>query len=268
MTGESAFVASLTRRFGPAAPGETWIGDDAAVVHPPPGPLLLCIDPMVQHVHFTEPTADVGWTSVARNVSDVAAMGGRPLHAVVSLVLPAGVDVEPLLAGLEDATALCPIVGGDTSSGETLVVTVAVTGTVDGAPVLRTGARPGDTGFVTGPLGGRPRRPVPRVAEGEAARRGGATAMIDVSDGLATDIRRLGIGMAIDAVPVAEGASWEDALFAGEDYELVFTAPDPDAVLTAFDGLEPPIEIGRCTADGVVRLGDDEMPHGGWEHQW
>jgi thiamine monophosphate kinase len=92
--------------------------------------------------------------------------------------------------------------------------------------------------------------------------------MVDVSDGLATDARRLGIGMALDAVPVADGASWDDALLAGEDYELVFTAPDRDRVLAAFDGLEPPIEIGRCTDDGVVRLGDDEMPHGGWEHQW
>jgi thiamine monophosphate kinase len=92
--------------------------------------------------------------------------------------------------------------------------------------------------------------------------------MIDVSDGLATDARRLGIGMALDAVPVADGATWDDALFAGEDYELVFTAPDADRVMAGFDGLELPIEIGRCTDDGVVRLGDDEMPEGGWEHRW
>ena len=90
MTGESAFITGLTRRFGPPPAGETWLGDDAAVLASPAGPLLLCIDPMVAGVHFTEPTADVGWTSVARNVSDIAAMGGRPLHAVVSLVLPAG----------------------------------------------------------------------------------------------------------------------------------------------------------------------------------
>lgn len=268
MTGESAFVGALTRRFGPAAPGETWIGDDAAVVRPPEDRLLLCIDPMVQGVHFTAPTADVGWTAVARNVSDIAAMGGRPLHALVSLVLPPAASVESLLDGLEQATELCPIVGGDTSSGAILVVTVAVTGTVDGPPVLRTGARPGDRVFVTGPLGGRPSRPRPRVAEGTAARLGGATAMIDVSDGLATDARRLGIGMALDAVPLAEGATWDDALFAGEDYELVFTAPDPDRLLAAFEGLEPPIDLGICTDDGIVRLGEDEMPEGGWEHQW
>ena len=270
MTGESDFVASLTRRFGVAPPGETWIGDDAAVLRPPDGPLLLCIDPMVQGVHFTDVTADVGWTAMARNVSDIAAMGGRPLHAVVSLVLPRGAEVEALLDGLtEAADALCPVVGGDTSSGGTLVVTVAVTGTVDGGDaVLRGGARPGDAVFVTGPLGGRPRRPEPRVGEGIAARGAGATAMVDVSDGLATDLRRLGIGMALDVVPVADGASWDDALFAGEDYELVFTAPDVERVLAAFDQHEPPIQIGVCTDDGELRLGDGPLPEGGWEHRW
>lgn len=269
MTGESVFVDGLASRFGPGPAGETWIGDDAAVLRPPAGPLLLCIDPMVQGVHFTHVSADVGWTAVARNVSDIAAMGGRPLHAVVSLVLPPGADAGPVLDGLVEATALCPVVGGDTSSGATFTVTVAVTGTVDGEPVLRTGARPGDTVFVTGPLGGRPRRPVPRVTEGEAARLAGATAMIDVSDGLAADLRRLGVGMAIDAVPVAEGASWDDALFAGEDYELVFTAPDPDRVLAAFAAsAELPLAIGVCTGDGRLRLGDGPLPEGGWEHRW
>ena len=174
MTDESTFVASLTRRLGPAHAGETWSGDDAAVVRPPSGDLLLAIDPMVQGVHFLEPTADVGWAAVARNVSDIAAMGGRPLHALVSIVLPPGAEVTLLLDGLVEAhERLCPIVGGDTSSGATLVITVAITGTVDGMPVLRSGARPGDGLFVTGPLGAAPARPVPRLAEGSAAREGG-----------------------------------------------------------------------------------------------
>src|SRR4051794_39529393 len=144
MTDELDFVASLEARLGSAPAGETWIGDDAAVVHPPAGPLLLAIDPMVQGVHFLDAGPDVGWAAMARNVSDVAAMGGRPLHALVSLVIPPGIDVDGLIDGLAEATALCPIVGGDTSSGATLVVTVAVTGTTEGAPVLRSGARAGD----------------------------------------------------------------------------------------------------------------------------
>jgi len=136
MTGELGFVASLAARLGSAPPGETWIGDDAAVVRPPSGPLLLAVDPMVAGVHFLEAGADVGWAAMARNVSDLAAMGGRPLHALVSLVVPPDADVAGVVDGLVEATAMCPIVGGDTSSGATLVVTVAVTGTVDGEPVL------------------------------------------------------------------------------------------------------------------------------------
>jgi len=275
MTDELAFVSSLARRFGPAPEGEVWAGDDAAVVRPPDGSLLLAVDPMVQGVHFVTPSTDVGWTALARNVSDVAAMGGRPLHALVSLVVPAGMDVTALLDGLDEARVAfgCPIVGGDTASGPTLTITVAVTGTVDGAPVLRSGARPGDLLFVTGPLGGAPARPTPRVAEGRAAREAGATAMIDVSDGIALDLRRLadasGVGVALDVVPVAEGASWDDALTRGEDYELVFAAPDRDAVLAAFGDLDPPFEIGVCTADPTERrLGDGALPEGGWEHSW
>jgi thiamine-monophosphate kinase len=275
LTDELQFVTRLTGRFGHPPSGETWIGDDAAVVRPPTGPLLLAIDPMVQGVHFVAPDADAGWKAVARNVSDLAAMGGRPLHALVSLVLPEGVDVDPLLDGLAEASSLCSVVGGDTAGGPNLVVTVAVTGTVDGEAVLRSGARPGDVLFVTGPIGAHPTRPVPRVAEGTAARVGGATAMIDVSDGLALDLRRVadasGVGVVLDAVPIAEGADPETALTWGDDYELVFAAPDADAVLTAFEaaGLEPPIEIGRCTATkDERRLGDGRLPEGGWEHRW
>jgi thiamine-monophosphate kinase len=275
LTDESHFVSRLTGRFGQSPPGETWIGDDAAVVRPPAGPLLLAIDPMVQGVHFVAPDADAGWKAVARNVSDLAAMGGRPLHALVSLVLPEGVDVDPLLDGLAEASSLCPIVGGDTAGGPTCTITVAVTGTVDGEAVLRSGARPGDVLFVTGPLGAHPARPVPRVAEGTAARLAGATAMIDVSDGIAMDLRRLadasGVGFVLDAVPVAEGADPEHALTWGDDYELVFAAPDAGAVLAGFEaaGLEPPIELGRCTATkDERRLGDGPLPEGGWQHRW
>jgi thiamine-monophosphate kinase len=152
-----------------------------------------------------------------------------------------------------------------------LVVTVAITGTVDDGPaVLRSGARPGDTVFVTGPLGAQRGRIQPRLDAGEAARRGGATAMIDLSDGLPLDLRRLaeasGVGVELDEpLPVVEGGTWDD----GDCYELLVTAPDPASLFAAFAaaGLPAPLRIGRCVADPArLLLGDRPLPQGGWAH--
>ena len=231
---------------------------------------------------------DAGWKALAVNVSDLAAMGGRPLHAVVTVTVPAGRggDLDRLYDGLEAAAKGldCPIVGGDLTGGPALVVTVAVTGTVDGAPVLRSGARPGDRLLVTGPLGAasaarrerRPMpRPIPRVAEGAAARLGGASAMLDLSDGLLLDLRRLadasGVGVVVEDVPVAAGATRDDALGGGEDDALLFSTPSEADVRDRFAaaGLPAPVAIGRCTADpGERRLGRGPLPQGGWEHRW
>lgn len=271
MTDELHFVDRLVRRFGPV------IGDDVAVVDPPVGPLLLAVDPVVEGVHFDASAAatDIGWNALARNLSDLAAMGGRPLHALVSLVVPSDPrwDPDEVMDGVAEAAAEhgCLVVGGDVSGGPAMVVTVAVTGTADAAPVRRAGARAGDLLFLTGPLGARRARVEPRLAEGRAAAAGGATAMIDVSDGLPLDLRRLaeasGVGAEVDAVPVLEGGPWD----AGEDYELLFAAADAVAVAAAFEraGLDPPVGIGRCTADrGRLRLGDGELPEAGWRHRW
>jgi thiamine-monophosphate kinase len=145
---------------------------------------------------------------------------------------------------------------------------VAVTGTVDGTPVPRSGASPGESIYVTGPLGaaaasGWTRRPHARVAEGTDARGAGATAMIDVSDGLMADLGHIadesGVGFALDEVPVAPGATLEQALAGGEDYELVFTAPVARSPLG--------FRIGVCTADPTQRtLGGEPLAAGGWEH--
>ena len=276
----------------------------------PPGPLLATADAVVAGVHVDLALVgvdDVGWKALAVNVSDVAAMGGRPLHALVTVAGPLGdVNVDALYEGLLAAAEVfdCPIVGGDLSAAPTLVVAVAVTGTLDGGqPVLRSGASPGDLLFVTGPLGSSAaglallragqageapdlalahRRPRARVAEGRAARAAGATAMIDLSDGLASDVRHLAVasrvGIALERVPVAVGvarAMGDDgvhaALGGGEDYELLFAAPDAARVELTFSaaGLTLPLLIGRCTGDPTERrLGDGELPEGGWEHQF
>jgi thiamine-monophosphate kinase len=284
------------------------IGDDAAVVRAPPGQLLLCADALVAGVHADLALVgvdDFGWKALTATLSDVAAMGGRPCYALVTVSGPLGdVDVDLLYDGLLAAAGAygCPVVGGDLTAAPALVVSVAVVGAAEEEPVRRSGASAGDTLFVTGPLGaaaaglavlreGRAgldpdlvlahRRPRPRLAEGEAARRAGASAMIDVSDGLAADLSHLAdesdVGVVVEKVPVAVGvARVADnaealALGGGEDYELLFAAPDADAVEAEFaaSGLVVPLRIGRCTADPTERrLGDGPLPRLGWEHTW
>ena len=294
--------------MGPA--DQTWVGDDVAVVPGPAGSMLLAADAVVAGVHADLDLVgldDMGWKAMVANVSDLAAVGGRPCYALVTVAGPlAQLDFDLLYDGLLEAAEAyeCPIVGGDLSSAPTLVVSVAVVGdagTAPPAPVLRSGAAPGDTLFATGPLGasaaglellraGRGTeapdlalahcRPRARLAEGTAARAAGATAMIDVSDGLAADLRHLadasGVGVVIEHVPVPIGMSRVSddpealALGGGEDYELVFATPDPERVETIFVelGLGKPIRIGRCTDDATERrLRDRELPVLGWVHR-
>jgi thiamine-monophosphate kinase len=302
--GELAALERLTELLPPAPEGETWIGDDAAVLDLGTlGPLLLATDLVAEGVHFDlglSTLADVGWKVLAVNVSDVVAMGGRPLRAVVAVAGASIDELDGLYAGLGEAAARygCPIVGGDLSAGARdggLVVSVAVLGSTDGRPaVLRRGARPGDRIYVTGPLGRAAgglrllradagasgelveahRRPTPRAAEGLAAAECGASAMIDCSDGLGIDLDRLarasGVGVVLDLLPVAEGATREEALGGGEDYELVFCAAPAADVRAAFAvlGLTPPIEIGRAVADASVRLLEgDPLPVTGYQHR-
>ena len=285
------------------------MGDDVAVVPGPNGAMLLAADAVVAGVHADLTLVgldDMGWKAMVANVSDIAAVGGRPCCAVVTVSGPLGsIDFDLLYDGLTAASAAygCPIVGGDLTSSPTLVVSVAIVGDAGDqppAPVLRSGAQAGDTIFVTGPLGssaaglhllqtGRVseapdlvlahRRPRARLDEGTAARMAGATAMIDVSDGLAADLRHIadgsGVGVVLDRVPVAIGVNRVSndpesmALGGGEDYELLFTAPDAALVETTFAerGLGKPLRIGHCSAEaGERRLRDGDLPVAGWEH--
>jgi thiamine-monophosphate kinase len=300
--GEFGAIERL-RRLLPAPPdGQTWIGDDAAVVTTSGSEMVLTADAVMAGVHADLSLVgldDLGWKAMAVSLSDVAAMGGSPSHALVTVTGPADTDLDLLYRGIAEAAVAyaCPVVGGDLAGGAQLVVSVFVTGTVGGeGPVLRSGARAGDSIYATGPLGSSAaglrllragavsdhhpcvvahRRPRARVAEGQVALSTGATSLIDVSDGLAGDIGHLadasGVGVVVDHVPVAEGASPDEALGGGEDYELVFTAPERSPVQADFAeaGLRAPIRIGRCTADaGTLRLGNQPLPRMGWEHAW
>ena len=268
-TGEFKLIEYLKGRF-------PLVGDDAAIVEPPAGPVLLATDTIVEGIDFVEPYApdEVGYRAVLANASDIAAMGGRPLHLLVTFVAPETVDVYGLVDGIADGARAhgCEVAGGDLSSTTgPLVISVAITGTVDdGAPVRRSGAQPGDNVFVTGPLGGAAALgyrfgrswPRARIAEGIEARRAGATAMIDVSDGFAADLTHLldasGVGVTLSHVPVAAGATESQALGGGDDYELIFTLP-PAA--------QPPewaIPVGVIVADRKAR----PPKVAGWQHHF
>jgi thiamine-monophosphate kinase len=299
-----------------------WIGDDAAVLRPQDGPLVLTTDLSVAGVHGDLRLIgldDLGWRALAAAVSDVAAMGARPDGAVVAVAGPPSTDLDLLYEGIAASAEAhrCPVVGGDLSNAAEIVVAVAVTGHLEGdlGPVLRSGARVGDRLFVTGPLGAgaaglrllraraeaptrsgrgprarvgasaRPdedveleashRRPRARLDEGETARLAGARAMVDVSDGLLADLGHVAdasrVGFCLDEVPVSPGATIDDALGGGEDYELVVATPDPERLVAAFvdAGLRPPLPIGTCTADPTDRtLAGKPTTALGWEHSW
>jgi thiamine-monophosphate kinase len=241
-------------------------GDDAAVVRADDR-AVVSTDAIVEGVHFdltTHSYADVGHKALATALSDLAAMGVGPGEAYVAIGIPEETDPERL-AELADAMEQLAdrsgvtVAGGDVTRAPVLFLAVTVIGWADDSdPVVsRAGARAGDRVGVTGVLGGaadlaseRARRPAPRFDLGPALARAGVTAMIDVSDGIATDARHLAersnvqIDIELDRLPLAPGV--EDpsvAATAGEDYELLFTAP-------------PDIDVpGDITWIGQVRAG-------------
>jgi thiamine-monophosphate kinase len=280
--------------------GEVHVGDDAAVLAPIVGEALVSTDVAVLGVHLDPslfPLEDLGFKAVASAVSDLAAMGGRPRAAVVAVASPPGTDLEELHRGIADAAAVtdCPIVGGDLTRARDVSVAVTVLGETPGrGSVLRSGARPGDAILVTGPLGRSAaglrrrqdgaalddplvvahRRPWPRLAEGIASRHSGVNSMMDLSDGLGLDLHRLAnasrVGFELADIPVADGATHDEAIGGGEDYELVMTTADPERLRAIYfsRGLRAPIEIGRVVRDPSRRLleGRDLAPIG-WQHR-
>ena len=289
----------VDRRLTP--PGEVHLGDDAAVLSPLVGRTIVSTDAAVWGVHLDAelfPLEDLGFKAVAAAVSDLAAMGAFARAAVVAVGSPPGTDLEELHRGNADAATAtgCPVVGGDLTRSRDVFVAVTVIGECPGGnPVLRRGAREGDVLVVTGPLGraaaglrrrreGAPladelvvahRRPWPRLREGRAARDAGAHAMMDLSDGLGLDLHRLadasGVGFELDNVPVARGATSDEAIAGGEDYELLIATDDLARLTMIFDdrGLAGPIVMGRVVADPAHRRWRTrEFERRGYQHQW
>jgi thiamine-monophosphate kinase len=326
---EDELVAAIRRVLsGEAAGVEVGLGDDAAVVRSAAGSLVLTTDMLIEDVHFDRASIsahELGAKSIVVNVSDVAAMAGSPRYALASIALSDDVDarwVVELYGGMREACDeyALSLIGGDTNRADAVVISVTVVGEVAaGRAVTRSGARPGDLVVVTGSLGaaagglalsGRPAaeaaralsapwgrtlldalvRPVARVGEGQTLGQGGATAMMDLSDGLAKDLTRLcaesGVGVRLDlgsipvspalleAAPVLGVDPLELALGGGEDYELLATidATDADharAQLADRFGVTL-TEVGVIIEEGLVAVGADGVERTlepkGWDH--
>jgi thiamine-monophosphate kinase len=235
--------------------------------------VVVTQDALVERVHFRLDWIswrELGWRAAAVNLSDLAASGADPDGLIVTLAAPADTEVEDVLelyAGLGEAGV--PVLGGDTTHADQLVLSVTAVGRSVRVPG-RSGAKPGDALVVTGPLGAAGAafkreafaRPPLRLAEGrELAAH--AHAMLDISDGVAVDAGHIAtrsgcrIVIELDRVPLAEGAELDDVGF-GEDYELLAAVAEP----TRF------ADIGRCEAgEGVaVTLNGEPYELGGWEH--
>jgi thiamine-monophosphate kinase len=277
---ELELVARIRR-----AAGTPLIGDDCAVLRARPSEdLLVTTDFLIEDVHFrraTHSAADCGHRTLARGLSDVAAMGGTPLYCFVSLALGPAVDqrwVDGFYRGLLKLARehKVTLAGGDLTRAAKITCDIVVLGAVPrGRALRRSGAKPGDSIYVSGALGAAAvsrytAAPVPRLALGRSLRTR-ATACMDLSDGLGLDLHRLcvesGVAASIDhPLPVAPEATIEQAWSGGEDYELLFTASPRTRVPRSFQGL-PLTRIGSIVAGrpGRLRLFGVPVPPQGWD---
>jgi thiamine-monophosphate kinase len=295
---EVDLVRRIARWAGPASASSLLlgIGDDCAIYRPHGSrdDLLFTTDLLIEDVHFRRSThraEDVGWKCLARGLSDIAAMGGEPRFCLVSLAVGEWADarwVEGFYRGLlrlarRENTSLA---GGDLARAQKVTCDIVVCGAVPrGRALRRDGARAGDAVYVSGALGGsalglsqgsgkawkRHARPEPRLALGHFVREKlRAPAAMDLSDGLSLDLRRLceasGLRAEIGMPPIYPGASREQALHGGEDYELLFTVPSRVEVPAEFEGL-PLTRIGvmRRGKAGVLLEGTP-LDALGWDH--
>ena len=283
---EFDLVRILLAEWGKAA---RRIGDDAAVLDVPMGErLVVSTDTSVEGIHFRRDwlnSFEIGYRATAASLSDLAAMAARPLGILIALTLPEGnkQDAREIATGIREGASavLCPIVGGDLSSGKELSLTITALGSAS-RPLARSGAKVGQRVYVTGRLGGpaaavrawragkeptesdraRFANPVPRIEPAIGLAERGATSGIDISDGLMADVGHVAaaskVCIEIDAerIPRVDGVSAVQAASSGEEYEIVVTAPEIDTAKFSEEfGLDL-TEIGRVVAGttGIVLM--------------
>ncbi|MET0840415.1 MAG: thiamine-phosphate kinase [Marmoricola sp.] len=303
--GEFGLIAALTGRFGQGDHVYVGPGDDAAVLRTPKGHVVVSTDLLVEGRHFRREWAsahDIGRKAAAANLSDVNAMGGTAHSLTVGLAAPADLPAQwalDLADGIAEEAGLvgASIVGGDLTMASEVVVAITVMGTCEVAPVLRSGAQPGDVVALAGRQGwaaaglavlGRgfrsPRvlveayqRPDPPYAAGLAAARAGATAMIDVSDGLVADAGHVAqdSGVAVDieraSFTLAEPMQAVGSALGVDPIQFILGGGDDHAILATFpSGTDLPegfTVIGSVSeGEGVTVDGSAYEGPGGWAH--
>jgi thiamine-monophosphate kinase len=275
-------IRTMLARWGPRARG---VGDDAAVLHVPRGDALVAsVDTALEGRHFRPEwltPREIGYRAVTGALSDLAAMAARPLGILVALNLPSSsIDKLPDLAdGIGDAldAAGTHILGGNVSASDLLCLTTTVLGAVF-APLTRSGMRPGDIIYVTGRFGGpaaagaawssgrepapahrgRFAHPIARLREARWLADRGATAAVDISDGLAADLEHVAVASGVgadvdlDCLPLIEGATDPlQAAASGEEYELLIASPAELNTVEFERAFDLPLTaIGRATTRG------------------
>ena len=283
--GEFERLREIVTRLGPRGHE---LGDDCALIPLGGTTLALSIDCSLEGVHFRTDWLtfeEIGWRSAAAALSDLAAEGAAPVGVLVSLGMPGGSTEHgaEIMSGVGDAAQSvgAKVLGGDLARSEQYLVDVCVVGTAE-RPVRRAGAQVGDGVWVTGRLGGaalalagyrsgtrpggalgrRYSHPEPRIAAGRWLAAHGATAMIDISDGLAADAGHLaaasqvGLEIALEKLPCWDGVAPLKAAASGEEFELLVTLP------ASFEG-RPDLDltrIGECVRGGGVRLLEGNTP--------
>jgi thiamine-monophosphate kinase len=302
--GEDGLIRKIRERFSaPTTQLPVGIGDDAAVIDlPQHQSLVFCSDLAVEDTHFIRdlhPPASIAYKTIAANVSDVTAMGGTATHFLISLAAPGDLDwswFEDFFAGIENACGQfgLALAGGDSSSSEKIFIDVSMIGRVpSGQAVRRSGAKIGDAIYVTGSLGSstlglerlkagkmndpavkRHLYPEPRHTVGSAVV-GKAHAMIDVSDGLSTDLKhileesKVSARIYKDRLPIWPGAEDRHALHGGEEYELIIVASDLEKTIGGIpvtrigEIIESSIEHQVFLIDGTR---ESVLQPQGWQH--
>lgn len=290
--GEFDLVRRMLAVWGDLATG---VGDDAAILDVPAAQrLVVSTDTSIERTHFVRDwlsREEIAWRAATAAISDLAATAARPLGMLVALTLSDDdvPRVEELATGLGEAAraAGASILGGDITRGDTLSLTVTVLGST-AVPIRRDGARPGDRLYVTGVLGGPARavrawqqgqapsawarqrfaRPRARIEEAEWLARHGASAMIDISDGLASELRHMAAASQVELrvdvrrFPAGDGGDWRDAAGGGEEYELLVAMRDDADVATFVRTFGVPltlIGVARASDGGRVVARDGEV---------